>query len=75
MNGKKIYYVTKIVSTMNDLFFNIMLLIIKMLHYCCRRLFYSIGQLFYLVKTKIKQICLSLSLNRWRYLILLRKSQ
>ena len=34
MNGKKIYYITKIVSTMNDLFFNIMLLIIKMLHYC-----------------------------------------
>ena len=63
MNGKKIYYITKIVSTMNDLFCNIMLLIIKMLHYCCRRLFYSIGQLFYLVKTRIKQICLFFELE------------
>ena len=63
MNGKKIYYITKIVSTMNDLFFNIMLLIIRMLHYCCRRLFYSIGQSFYLVKTRIKQICLFFELE------------
>ena len=63
MTGKKIYYITKIVSTMNDLFCNIMILIISVLYYCYRQFFHSIGQSFYLVKTRIKQICLFFELE------------